>query len=92
MTPDLSDLLKGLLKRQGVGIREAARQVGMDHAYLVRVTKGTLALPSKHIEPMADLLGLDGAERVAFILSASLRLSPEVVRAHVRNLEQSQAI
>ena len=90
MTPDLPDLLKGLLKRQGISIREAARQVGMDHAYLVRVTKGSLALPAKHIEPLADLLALSDSERSAFILSASLRLSPELVRLHVRKLELSK--
>lgn len=90
MTPDLPDLLKGLLKRQDISIREAARQVGMDHAYLVRVTTGALALPAKHIEPIADLLALTDPERSAFILSASLRLSPELVRAHVRKLELSK--
>lgn len=87
MTPDLPSLLERLLAERKLSVRAAARLIGLDHAYLLRVTKGTLALPRKHIEKTADALRLEGEQREGFILSAHIRLSPPLVRDYVRQLE-----
>jgi hypothetical protein len=81
------DFLCRLLADRNMSVRAAARKIGLDHAYLVRVLKGTLSLPAKHVAKTADVLGLGGKERDDFVLAADIMRSPERVRKYIRELE-----
>lgn len=81
------DLLKALIDRQGLGLREWSRRAGYAHSNVAAVIKGRRPPPLDKIERWAVALDLDGTEKQRFIHAAYLEHAPEQVRGLVAELK-----
>lgn len=80
---DFGTLLTRLLDARGVSLRSWARTVGISSSFAYKLRAGLRVPPGPKIEKMAAALELTGAERAAFIDSATWAAVPEHARSWV---------
>lgn len=84
---DFAATLKRMLDERKLGLREFARRTKRSPGFVHGVVHGTIG-PPDDITTWADVLGLQGAGRDAFMLAGALARSPALVRDHVAELER----
>ncbi len=88
---DFASYLRERIRAGGLSLRATAARASMDPAYLSRVVTRVKRLPVERIEPLADALGLHGAERADFVRRAHLSLASPALRALIAELETENA-
>ncbi|RMH32694.1 MAG: hypothetical protein D6687_09410 [Acidobacteria bacterium] len=79
--PDLRAELVSLLKEGGRGLREIAKTVGVNHAYIIRLSKQTDPDTAAQLITQAAIEGRIDHRQLAFLLGISERRAKQIIKA-----------